>query len=412
MPLYAYFGAKNPSVKRSLLAVSLLAGAIVLLGRAIASSMIMIIVVMTLWGLVSAGLFAIGFTMIRDMFDQQKSGTYLGLIATFMSLGMLTPFISGIIIDQLGWRVFNWVAFAIMFVAALLVWFGVKATKEEAKPLAIKMAKFDLVGGIALTAFLVCLVVPLSLGTYIPLGSLPSNAMFAIAAVCLVALIVIINKKGGSAIIPKTVLKDRNTMVFFACLFITVFTAMAVTFFVPTYIILVMTADPLVVAIGPATAGGVAVALTSIVGIFLGPVLGKIIGKTGDVKLILTIGTILRIIIFAALLFLLKPTTPVWVIFVLLFVAGFYQTQNQTTYSVGPQIQIKPEIRVQGNAVVQLAQNLGGMVGLAVFTMIMSMNGPVDGMPVAFAVSLVGLVALLVLGFFLKKLDPEKADDR
>ena len=71
MPIYGFLGARNPALKRWLAGGSLLVGAAVLGIRGIATNMVIVLVANVFWGLVSAGVFAIGFTMIRDIYDKK-----------------------------------------------------------------------------------------------------------------------------------------------------------------------------------------------------------------------------------------------------------------------------------------------------------------------------------------------------
>ena len=68
-----------------------------------------------LLGFGEAGVFAIGFTMIRDIYDKKQAGLYLGLVGTMMSIGILAgPFVGGLVIDQIGWRVWCFILFAFL----------------------------------------------------------------------------------------------------------------------------------------------------------------------------------------------------------------------------------------------------------------------------------------------------------
>ena len=71
------------------------------------------------------------------------------------------------------------------------------------------------------------------------------------------------------------------------------------------------------------------------------------------------------------------------------------------------QIQLPADIRVQGNSLIQVGQNLGGSIGTAVYTVILGTMGVVGGMPVALTVSIVTAAAALVFALRLKKLDQD-----
>jgi MFS family permease len=402
MPLYGYLGAKNPAIKRLLVSFSLLVGALVLFGRAVAPSMEFIIFVSVFYGLVSAGIFVLGFGMIREMFETSRAGVYLGVVGTMMAIGMLIgPFVTGLLIDSFSWRAACHVIWPFLLLSAILVFAGVKVSKEDAKALVPSVVKsFDLVGAVMLIIFLASVVLVLSLGASksgpLPFGSLGNSLLIAAALVSLIVFILIVRKKGDGAILPIRVLKDPNTLCLTFLNLLCNFSMMAVFFFVPTYVLYVMKR--------PAMEAGLVTTVYSVLGLFLGPVFGRMIGKARNARGVLTSGTIVRIVTTVGFIFFLKPDTSIWVVYILMFIAGYYSSQNSVTMSAAPQIQIAPELRVIGNSVIQLSQNIGGAIGLSVYTMIIGIKGVADGMPIAFIISTISAVAVLIIGLFLKPL--------
>ena len=63
--------------------------------------------------------------------------------------------------------------------------------------------------------------------------------------------------------------------------------------------------------------------------------------------------------------------------------AGIYNIFNTVSFSAGPQIMISGELRVQGNSVIQMAQNLGSGVSVAFYSVLIGILGFMDGFPVA-----------------------------
>lgn len=124
----------------------------------------------------------------------------------------------------------------------------------------------------------------------------------------------------------------------------------------------------------------------------------------------LVIGTIVRIAITIAFIVLLSPTTPLWVLVVLMLLAGFYNSQQSVTFSTAPQIQIPAELRAQGNSVIQFSQNLGSSAGMLVYTMIIGM-GLEAGFPIALWVAVAAAVLVLAISFFLQPL-PETIEGK
>lgn len=399
MPLWGYLGAKNPALKRPLFAVSLFVGSVVLFARALAPDMMTLVVPSALYGFVSAGVYVLGYSMIRDMYEGAKAGTYLGVCGTMMSVGMLAgPVLGGFLMDIASWRWVCHLIWPILLVGGLLVLFGVRASKQEAAAMASVSGAFDFSGAIAVVVFLTALITGLSLGTtFLPFGTPGSTALFAIAVVALVALVIIVRKKQGDAIIPAPALKDRNTLSFAVANFFCMFSNMAVFFFLPMYIIAVMGCS--------AGAAGLATSLYSVAGLFLSPIFGRMIGRAGNARGVLSFGCIMRIVVACALLLVVAPDANVFIIYVIMLVAGCYNSVQSSVFSAGPQIQLPAEIRVQGNSIIQVGQNLGGSIGTAVYTVILGTMGVVEGMPVALGVSIVTAVCALLLALRLRKLE-------
>ncbi len=414
MPIFGFIAARNPAMKRILCGGSLGVGAAVLLVRALAPSMMVIIVANIFWGLVSAGVFAVGFTMIRDVYDRKQAGLYLGLVGTMMSIAMLAgPFLGGLVIDRLGWRVWSWILFAILAVGfAVVIFGGVKVSSSEVEHLARKGGKFDFLGGAIITVFLGCLIIALSMGSsYVKFGTSLNTALLVVSVVALIALVLVIKKKGNDAIVPTDALKDRNTMVLTAANFLHNFGAMTISFFIAGFIMKQLVNDPICIALGPALAAGIASALMAVLGLFLGPVFGKAIAKAGTAKNVMILGSVFRVLVMAGFVFALVPGVPVWVIYLLMFLAGIFNSQQQATQSAAPQIMLSADLRTVGNSVIQLGQNLGAGIGMAVFTLALGVFGS-NGMRVCMIIALVAWIALFFITFLLKKPTDATAEEK
>jgi MFS family permease len=399
MPLYGYLGARNPWLKRPLLQCSLLVGIVVLLVEATAPSMIVIIVASFFYGVVSASIFVIAYSMIRDMYDVKQAGIYLGFVGTLTSVGMLAgPALTGLVCDNLGWRFVYHIGWPLLLVSVVLIGFGVSVSREKTRAMANQSGNFDLLGATTLSLFLLGLILSLSLGSsLVPFGSLGNFLLLALAAGALVALILIIRRKGDRAIIPQTVLKDRNTVILAICNLLTTASGMALAFFMPSFVIRVMG--------GSALEGSLVTSIYAVMGIFVSPVLGRMIAKARNARGVFTGGMIVRVVLSFGLAFILTPQIPLGVIYVAVFLAGYYSAQHTVTFSTAPQIQIREDIRFLSNSVIQSGQNLGGSVGMAVFTMIMATYGLSEGITVAFIVAGALAAISLLLGQFLQKPD-------
>lgn len=399
MPLYGYLCARNASLKRPLFAFSLIIGAAVVFARAFAPNMMAIVIPSTLYGVVSAGIFVVGYGLIRDLFDPVKAGTYLGIVGTMQGIAMLGgPLVAGILMDVSSWRMVCHVIWPFMLVSGLLVWFGgVKLTKEESAALSHSGGRFDLSGTLSMCVFLAALMLALSLGTsFAKFGTPESYALFAIAIVALLIMVVVIKKKKEDAIIPTPALKDRNTVFMAISNFLTMFSNMAVFFFVPMYLLYVLGTS--------ATEAGLATTFLSIAPLFMCPIYGKMIGKAGNARFVLSLGLVIRVCVCLGCLACAMFGAPLYAIYALMILGGFYGAAQSTGYSVGPQIQIPENVRMQGNSVVQVGQNFGSSVGVAVYTVFIGVFGVGQGMLVSFGVAAVAAAIALLFTLRLKRL--------
>lgn len=400
MPLWGYLCARNPHIKRPLFAASLIIGAATILVRAFAPSMMVVIVSGSLYGLVSCGIYVVGFSMIRDMYEAEKAGTYLGLCGTIMMVGALVgPVLGGVIMTAFGWRVLCNCIWPFMVVGGLIVLFGgIKVTKEEVAHLASTKASFDASGAIIMAIFTGALVIGLSVGTsFMPFGSLPSNLTFVVALIALIAFIISTKKKGDAAIVPFSAFKDRNTLCYIVANFFSSVANMALFFFLPLYVLRVMGLS--------ATDAGLIMACYSIAGLFLSPIYGKIIGKSGSARSSLLLVSAVRVAVALGFIFLLTPTMPIWLACILMLIGGIYNCAGGSIFSAGPQVQIRSEIRVQGNAVIQQMQTLGSSIGIAAYTVCIGIGGMQGGFTIALVVSIVCAAIAGVAALGLKKLE-------
>ena len=398
MPLFGYLGARNPAIKMPLISISFFLCVVAMTVRFFAPSMVVIIAVMALWCLDSPAIFVLGYSVIRDIYDAKRAGTYLGACATLMMLAMLFgPIGGGALMTAFGWRSLHYIIIPFLLVGAIAVFFSVRASKEELAPFATATSSFDFVGTIGLILFLAGLIMGLSFGTnLIPFGSAANLALFVVSIVGFAIFVFALRKRGAEAIIPATALRNRNLAALAMGNLCANFSNMALFFFLPAYIITVMGGDGLM--------SGVAIACMSVVGVFAGPVVGRSIGKAGNARTMLCASGILRAVVALALLLYLSPNAQILVVYALMLLAGVYNIMSTVSFSAGPQVQLPEELRVQGNSVVQAGQNLGSSLGAAVYTVVIGAFGLMGGMPVAIAISIAFALITSACALFLKKL--------
>jgi MFS family permease len=302
------------------------------------------------------------------------------------SIGMLVgPLAGGVIMQSpLGWRGMNLILAVLMAVAMVMVFFGVNVKKEEVASMASPSHSFDVLGTIGLMLFLGALIMMFSMTSLFPFGSLVSNILAAVALLGLIVLIYDINKKDDKAIVPKKVLKDWNCVVLAVSIALCMITSMSLTYFMPQFIP-ALKADPIIQMIDPETKGLsmlLSTACIAIAGLFLGPIFGKMIAKSGNARGVTTLATVVQIAVFAIFTVLFfgvlgsdengVPKVPYLAILALMLVGGIYTSRNTVLSAAAAQIQIKPEIRVQANSIVQVGQNLGGGLSMPIFGIVQS----------------------------------------
>ena len=325
-------------------------------------------------------------------FQQGNGGTMNPFQAASKNKKMLT--LIGVYAATLG-NILVSTGFATMLPVAALE-MGVRVKKEEAAPFAAAGGKFDIAGMLSVVVLLGGLILFLSFGTnYVPFGTPFSWCLLVLAVVGLLALFLVIRKKGNEAFIPAPVLKDRNTLILAICNFLFNSSSLALVFFMPAYVIYVMNGSP--------TEASLTTSLIAVVGLILGPFLGRRIAKVGSARGILTLGTIVRIAITLVLLFILSPSVPLWMLYICMFIAGFYNSQHSVTFSTAPQIQIAPELRVRSNSIIQLAQNLAAGVAISVYTVVIGLFGIAEGMKISLIIAIALAVVGLCVGQLLKK---------
>lgn len=400
MPLWGLLAARNASLKLPLFLVSLVAGVVAVLVRAFAPNMGVIVFTGILYGLVSPGIYVIGFVMVRDMFDSKKAAAYLGVIGTLQGAAMLIgPVAAGFIMDVAGWRIVCQIIWPFWAVACILLVMGCpRLTKDQSEALSRKGGSLDVSGTVAIMIFLSALMLAMSLGSSFIRWGTPLNwALWAVVVITLIWLIAVIKKKKADAVVPLPALKDRNTLSMALANFFANFSNMAVFFFVPTYCLFVLGSS--------AAEAGLATSMMSIVPLFMSPIWGRMIGKAASAKGVLAIGQGFRVGVCLGLLCLAAFGAPLVAFYVVLFFGGFYGSATSVGFSAGPQVQLREDIRIQGNSVIQMGQNLGGSIGTAFYTILIGMMGVGTGLFVAFGIAAAAALVALIFSLRLKPLN-------
>jgi MFS family permease len=397
LPLYGYIAAKSPSSKRMLIVISFVVSGVIMFSRGFANNMWFIIIPSFFFSVYGPAIYVLGYSTIRDMFDAKQAGVFLGLAGTMMSVGMLIggPLI-GALIDMTGWRLPYLIFGPLFIIAALLVLFGVKVSKDEVRHMVSTSSLFDLPGAAATVIFLTAFILVFSLGDIAPFGSPVNNALLIVTAVALLSLIAVIMKKKAEAFIPSVVLTDSNTLCLTSYNFFSTFSTMAIYVFLPLYVTYILRQ--------PSTMAGLTITCMSIAGLFLSPIYGRMIGKSLNARSVAVFVTGVRVVMLVAFIFLLKPTSSIYLVFGLMLVFGIASGGASVVPAVGPQVQILPEKRQLGNSVVQLGSSFGSSISIPIYTMVIGTVGIERGMTISMIIAAVGAGIMFFTNLPLKKL--------
>ena len=397
MPLWGYIASRKPGRKAALFSISMLVGIICFIVFASSQSMFLVIATGPFYGILSAGVFVLSYAMVRDMYEPKRAGLYLGVCGAIMAVGaIIGPVVVGVVIQLAGWRAACLVFLPLMLIGAAMVMSGVRVTDAQAQHLATKGGKFDPVSTVFLVIALGSFVTMLSLGvSYIPFGSTLSIVLVVVAIVFGALTVWAVIRRGDDAIIPVSAVKDRDTLCFMFANLFTNFSNLAPYFFLPTYALYVLGAS--------AAQAALTVSAFTLLSVFLSPWFGKMIGASGSARGVLVIGTVARIAVTVALLAAVIVHASLPVVYVVCLFGGLASASYGAGLSAGPQIQLKPELRVQGNSVIQMGQAFGNSIGLAIYTTIMALFGVTVGMSYALIVSACAAGLALVFVFTMGK---------
>jgi MFS family permease len=400
MPLFGYITARQPHLRRPIFVASYIIAATCIFLRAIAPNMWVIVIPTLVLTVYSPSIYVIGYSTVRDMYGAKKGAQYLGFVATMQGIGLLAgPIVGSFMIQNLGWRSINYVIFPLLLLCAVLFLSGARITKEEGKAIATSKGKFDYPGAIAVSVLLGAFIVMLSMTSYMPWGSPGNLALIAVAVIALICLWRVIKKKGTEAFIPAPVLKDNNTRCLFAINFCFTFSAMGLSAFLPSFMMYVMMKLP--------TEVGLATSMYSVAGLFMGPIYGRIIAKTGTAReTVMYSGGLLRFGVQLCMLLLvaMNPGVPIFVIYILMFIGGFYSAVGGVTPAVAPQVQLREDIRPLGNSLVQVGQVMGSTTGVCIFTAVIAAVGLEEGFKVLLIITSIISIGDFFFALPLKKL--------
>ena len=335
-----------------------------------------------LQGLGGAGLFAMAFIVIADLFPPAVRGKYQGFVgATFGIASVLGPLIGGFLTDHAGglipgvagWR---WVFYVNVPFGAMALWFIVRRMPPLVPP--AKGGRIDFAAAALLVAGLVPLVLALQLDKQaVPWTAPLTLALFAGSAVAL-TLFSLRSIRSSDPILNFDLFRNRVFSTSNAALFLLGGAFLCVVIFLPLFLVNVVGVS--------ATRAGVSLIPLS-AGVVLGSTLaGQLVSRVGHYKWFMLGGnTLLLLGLF--LLGTMTVETGVGTVTLYMVLCGLGLGPALPLYPLAIQNAVRPREIGQATSASQFFRQIGGAVFAAIMgtvlavTLVSSLQGP--GTPMA-----------------------------
>lgn len=302
-------------------------------------------------GIVEAILLPCSLGIISTLFADNERGRAIGIWSSFVGIGMIIGgALSGIIIQDFGWRWTFFVKLPILLLGLILCLVSVPESRNQESKSTLDWPGFALIA-IAIT----CLIVPIIQGQAWGFVSMPTLTLLLIAVLSFVALYFVERHKNNPAI-PLSLLRNH---VFMACAiaqFAFLFCISSLLFLAPLYLQFIYNIPP--------TMLGYTMTTMFVAMLVASPIGGMLVDKIGA-KIPLLIG-FLTLIISMLLQIYFSPTTPlsyILVAFIFLGISWGFMLSATATAALNT---VPTETASSAIGVLWTIQIGGGAVGLAI----------------------------------------------
>ncbi len=312
-------------------------------------------------GLGGAGLFAMAFIVIADLFPPSERGRYQGLVGAVFGLasvlgplagGFLTDYAGGLIPGIEGW---HWVFYVNLPFGALALWF-ISVWMPPLRPTAQKAPL-----GFASMALLVAGFLPLVLALQLDKTRFPWNSPWTLgllaASALLLGLFAVAALSSANPVLELRLFRKRVYAASIPALFFIGAAFLSLVVFLPLFMVRVIGVS--------ATRAGVSLIPVSL-GLVLGSALtGQLVSRFGHYKLqMLAGGTLLAAGLF--LLSRMSVDTGYWQVTLYMLLCGLGLGPTFPLYTLAVQNAVEPRHLGQATGSSIFFRQIGGTVGVAV----------------------------------------------
>jgi EmrB/QacA subfamily drug resistance transporter len=311
-------------------------------------------------GLGGAGLFAMAFIVIADLFPPAERGRYQGLVgAVFGIASVLGPIVGGFLTDYgghlipgiAGWR---WVFYVNVPFGALALWFlltKMPALKPQGEP-----ERFDARSALLLIVGLVPLILALQLDKAAhPWASLTTLALFGISAVAL-ALFVFSSLRSDNPILELSLFKNRIFTTANIALFFLEAAFLCIVIFLPLFMVNVLGVS--------ATQAGASLIPLSLGVVFGSIVSGQLVSRFGHYKGLMLAGGVV-LLVGTLLLSSMSVNVSYWQVTLYMVLCGLGLGPAMPLYTLAIQNAVEDDKIGQATSANQFFRQIGGTVGAA-----------------------------------------------
>ncbi len=334
----------------------------------LASDMTLLILGRVVMGLGAAMTQATSIPIVVTAFSVGERGRVLGGQMGAVGLGtVLGPVLGGAIVGLLGWRAIYWVTALVAIGVALL---GVRVLRRRAQRIVRSLSDFDLPGALLSIVFLVVFLVALSNGSRIGWGN-PSVLASVAASVALAMALWWQERRAREPMLDITLFRLPDfTMGLIASL--VAFSASSSAYFLlPFYLQMVQGFSPemlglLLMPAGIVTAGA-------------SPIMGLLADRMGH-RRIATFGVAVNGLALICLSFLQIDTSVIWTVLIFMVlslgIASFHAPNSSAILGA-----VHEDAHGFASGFINLARNLGNVVGIAAGTAIVTGTMAARGLP-------------------------------
>lgn len=311
-------------------------------------------------GIGGAGLFAMAFIIIADLFPPSVRGKYQGFVgAVFGVSSVLGPLVGGFLTDYggslvpgiEGWR---WVFYVNLPFGALALWFiltKMPALKPQGEP-----GRLDLLSAALLVVGLVPFVLALQLDKTAYSWTAPTTlGLFAVSGVALL-LFVLRSLRSSNPILDLSLFRNRVFSTANIALFFMGAAFLSLTIFLPLFMVNVIGVS--------ATQAGASLIPLSLGVVFGSVVSGQLVSRFGHYRRLMLLGGVV-LLIGTVLLSSMSPDIPFWQVTLYMVVCGLGLGPAMPLYTLAIQNAVEYSKIGQATSASQFFRQIGGTVGAA-----------------------------------------------